>query len=76
MHTNKVNILAFGAHPDNVESRKDESEAAANIMGVEYREQLNLPDGGKENNEATRLLAIALIRKYQPEPWRPQAAYH
>lgn len=101
MHTNKVNILAFGAHPDdvecaaagvllkhialgrtvaivdltagemgsygNVELRKNESEAAAKILGVEYREQLNLPDGGIENNEATRLLAITLIRKYQPD---------
>jgi len=101
MHTNKVDILAFGAHPDDVEcaaagvlikhialgksvaivdltagemgsygnakSRKKESEAAAKILGVQYREQLNLPDGGIENNEAARLLVIALIRKYQPD---------
>lgn len=101
MQTYKVNILAFGAHPDdvecaaagvilkhiaqgktvaivditagemgsfgNVESRENESKAAAKILGVNYREQLNLPDGGIENNEATRLLVIALIRKYQPD---------
>ena len=101
MHTNKVDILAFGAHPDdvecaaagvlikhitlgksvaivdltagemgsygNVEGRKKESDAAAKKMGVHYREQLNLPDGGIENNEEARLLVIALIRKYQPD---------
>jgi bacillithiol biosynthesis deacetylase BshB1 len=101
MHTNKVDILAFGAHPDdvecaaagvlikhmlmgktvaivdltagemgsygNAENRKKESEAAAEILGVQYREQMNLPDGGIENNEAGRLLVIALIRKYQPD---------
>ena len=101
MHINKVDILAFGAHPDdvecaaagvlikhmlmgktvaivdltagemgsygNAENRKKESEAAAEILGVQYREQMNLPDGGIENNEAGRLLVIALIRKYQPD---------
>ncbi len=97
----KVDILAFGAHPDDVEcaaagvllkhiafgktaaivdvtagemgsygtaeSRKIEAEAAAKIIGVQYRVQLNLPDGGIENNEANRLLLIQTIRKYQPE---------
>lgn len=95
-----VEILAFGAHPDDVEcaaagvlighvemgktaaivdltagemgsygtveERKKESEAAAAIMGVKQREQLNLQDGGIENNEASRLLIIELIRKYRP----------
>ena len=97
----KVDILAFGAHPDDVEcaaagvllkhiafgktaaivdltagemgsygtaeSRKIEADAAAKIIGVQYRVQLNLPDGGIENNEANRLLLIQTIRKYQPE---------
>lgn len=101
MHTSKVDILAIGAHPDDVEcaaagilikhiamgrtvsivdmtagemgsygtadSRRIEAEAAANILGVQHREQLNLPDGGIENNEANRLSLIQLIRKYQPE---------
>lgn len=101
MYTNKVDILAFGAHPDDVEcaaagvlikhiaigkivaivdvtagemgsygtaeSRRIEAEAAAKILGVQHREQLNLPDGGIENNEANRLLLIQIIRKYQPE---------
>lgn len=101
MYTNKVDILAFGAHPDDVECaaagvlikhiamgktvaivdvtagemgsygtieiRRIEAEASAKIIGVQYREQLNLPDGGIENNEANRLLLIQIIRKYQPE---------
>lgn len=101
MTQNKVNLLAFGAHPDDVECavagtlrkhiamgkeiaivdltagemgsygtverRKIESEVAAKIIGVKHREQLNLPDGGIENNETNRLLLIQIIRKYQPE---------
>lgn len=95
-----VDILAFGAHPDDVEcaaagvvcrhiemgktvaivdltagemgsygtveERKNEAAAAAMIMGVKHREQLNLPDGGIEINEASRLLVIEIIRKYRP----------
>lgn len=95
-----VDILAFGAHPDDVEcaaagvlikhiemgktvaivdltagemgsygaveERKRESEAAAALMGIKQREQLNLPDGGIENNEANRLLIIEIIRKCRP----------
>ena len=101
MQSNKVDILAFGAHPDdvecaaagvlikhiamgktaaivdltggemgsygNVESRKNESATAAEILGVQFREQLNLPDGSIENNEAARLLVIQAIRKHQPD---------
>ena len=101
MIKNKVDLLAFGAHPDDVEcavagtllkhiamgkkvaivdltagemgsygtaeSRKMESEIAKKIMGVKHHEQLNLSDGGIENNEANRLLLIQIIRKYQPE---------
>lgn len=97
----KVDILAFGAHPDDVEcaaagvlikhitigksvaivdltagemgsygtveKRKKEAAAAALILGIKQREQLNLPDGGIENNETNRLLIIEMIRKYRPE---------
>lgn len=97
----KVDILAFGAHPDDVEcaaagvlikhitigksvaivdltagemgsygtveKRKMEAAAAALILGIKQREQLNLPDGGIENNETNRLLIIEMIRKYRPE---------
>lgn len=96
----KVDILAFGAHPDDVEcaaagvllkhismgktvaivdltagemgsygtveERKNEAAKAAALMGIKHREQLNLPDGGTENNEASRMLGIEMIRKYQP----------
>jgi bacillithiol biosynthesis deacetylase BshB1 len=95
-----VDILAFGAHPDDVEcaaagvllkhialgqivaivdltagemgsygtveERKDEAATAAMLMGVKKREQLNLPDGGIENNEPNRVLIIEMIRKYRP----------
>lgn len=96
-----VNILAFGAHPDDVEcaasgillkhismgqtvaivdltagemgsygtvkERQKEAASAAMIMGVKFREQLNLPDGGIENNEVHRLLVMEMIRKYRPD---------
>lgn len=95
-----VDILAFGAHPDDVEcaaagvlfkhiamgksvaivdltagemgshgtveQRKSEAADAAIVMGIKQREQLNLPDGGIENNEANRLMIIEMIRKYRP----------
>lgn len=97
----KVDILAFGAHPDDVEcaisgtlikhvalgktvaivdltagemgtygtveERLKESEDAAKILGITYREQLGFKDGAIENNEVNRLKIIESIRKYQPE---------
>jgi len=97
----KVDILAFGAHPDDVECaaagvlikhigigktvaiidltsgemgsfgtpecRKSEAETASKILGIKYREQLDLPDGGIENNEENRIKIIQMIRKYQPD---------
>jgi bacillithiol biosynthesis deacetylase BshB1 len=101
MNPYKIDILAFGAHPDDVEcaaagvlikhigmgktvaiidltagemgsygtaeSRKSEAEIASKILGIQYREQLNLPDGSIENNEECRLKIIQMIRKYQPD---------
>lgn len=95
-----VDILAFGAHPDDVEcaaagvllkhlemgktaaivdltagemgsygtveERSREADAAAAILGIHHREQLNLPDGGIENTDANRLPVIEMIRKYRP----------
>jgi N-acetylglucosamine malate deacetylase 1 len=95
-----VDILAFGAHPDDVEcaaagvllkhismgktvgivdlsagemgsygtteERKEEAANAAKLMGIKHREQLFLPDGSIENNEASRILVIEMIRKYRP----------
>jgi bacillithiol biosynthesis deacetylase BshB1 len=101
MNPYKIDILAFGAHPDDVEcaasgvlvkhigmgktvaiidltagemgsygapqSRKAEAAIASKILGIQHREQLNLPDGSIENNEESRLKIIQMIRKYQPD---------
>jgi bacillithiol biosynthesis deacetylase BshB1 len=97
----KLDILAFGVHPDDVElgcagtimasidqgkkvgivdltrgelgtrgtptTRTQEAAAAAKIMGVEVRENLDMADGFFVNDEAHQRKIIALIRKYQPE---------
>ncbi|MFM9825443.1 bacillithiol biosynthesis deacetylase BshB1 [Flavobacterium sp.] len=97
----KLNILAFGAHPDDVELgcggtiakevsmgkkvgvidltrgelgtrgskeiRDDEAKAAAEILGVSVRENLNMRDGFFVNDEVHQLEIIKMIRKYQPE---------
>ena len=101
MNTNKIDILAFGAHPDDIEcaisgtllkhialgktvaivdltagemgtygtpeERKNESEDAAKILGITFREQLGFKDGAIQNNEVNRIKIIESIRKYQPE---------
>jgi bacillithiol biosynthesis deacetylase BshB1 len=97
----KLDILAFGVHPDDVElgcagtimaaidqgkkvgivdltrgelgtrgtptTRTQEAEAAAKIMGVDVRENLDMADGFFVNDEAHQRKIIALIRKYQPD---------
>jgi bacillithiol biosynthesis deacetylase BshB1 len=97
----KLDILAFGVHPDDVElgcagtimaaidqgkkvgivdltrgelgtrgtttTRTQEAAAAANIMGVQVRENLDMADGFFVNDEAHQRKIIALIRKYQPD---------
>jgi bacillithiol biosynthesis deacetylase BshB1 len=96
-----IDILAFGAHPDDVEcaasgvilnttanhgkvvivdltkgelgsfgdehSRRNEAMAAAEILALSGREQLNLEDGNIENNHENRLKVVQLIRKYRPK---------
>ncbi len=96
----KVDLLAIGVHPDDVElgcsgtiineikrgkkvgivdmtqgelgtrgsieTRYQESAAAAMIMGVKVRENLKMRDGFFENNEENKLKLITAIRKYQP----------
>jgi N-acetylglucosamine malate deacetylase 1 len=49
------------------ELRKLESEAAARIMDLDVRENLQMADGFFQNNEENQRLLIAAIRKYQPE---------
>lgn len=97
----KLDILAFGAHPDDVELgcggtlakeitlgkkvgiidltrgelgtrgsvaiRNQESAAAAKILGVSVRENLDMRDGFFVNDEAHQLKIIEMIRKYQPD---------
>ena len=97
----KLDILAFGAHPDDVELgcsgtiakeislgkkvgiidltrgelgtrgsveiRNEEAAAAAKILGVSVRENLDMRDGFFVNDEAHQLKIIKMIRKYQPE---------
>lgn len=97
----KLNILAFGAHPDDVELsssgtligqiakgntvgiidltrgelgsrgtadiREKEAEDARKIIGASVRENLQLADGFFENNKATQIKIIEVLRKYQPD---------
>jgi N-acetylglucosamine malate deacetylase 1 len=50
----------------NIETRYAEAKLAAEIIGVHARENLKLRDGFFENDEASRLAIIKVIRKYQP----------
>lgn len=97
----KLDILAFGAHPDDVElsaagtlmhyanqgkkigiidltegelgtrgsveSRYQEAQAAGAILGLTSRNNLRLPDGFFENNQAAKLKIIEQIRLHQPQ---------
>ena len=97
----KLDILAFGAHPDDVELgcsatlakevslgkkvgiidltrgelgtrgsvaiRNTEAAMAAEILGVQVRENLDMRDGFFVNDESHQLRVIEMIRKYQPE---------
>ncbi len=97
----KLDILAFGAHPDDVEIscsgtiakeislgktvgiidltrgefgtrgskeiRDEESKKAAQILGVNIRENLNFRDVFFVNDEKHQLEIIKKIRKYRPE---------
>ncbi|HNP24042.1 MAG TPA: bacillithiol biosynthesis deacetylase BshB1 [Panacibacter sp.] len=97
----KVDILAFGVHPDDVElgcagtliasvaagkkvvvvdltrgelgtrgsveTRKTEAAAAAAVMGLAARENLEMADGFFSHDESNVKKIIAVIRKYKPE---------
>ncbi len=49
------------------EIRKKEAAAAAKILGVSVRENLNLADGFFENNLSSQMEVIRMIRKYRPD---------
>ena len=97
----KVDILAIGAHPDDVElgcggtlykliksgksvaivdltkgelgtrgtdeTRKNEAAEASKILGISYRENLEMKDGFFQNDEEHQLQVVKMIRKYRPE---------
>lgn len=97
----KLDILAFGVHPDdvelscagtllaekengkkvgiidltegelgtrgNAETRRQEANEAAAIMGVSIRDNLSMDDGFFQNNRENQLKVISALRKYQPE---------
>ncbi len=97
----KLDILAIGAHPDDVELscsatiakeiekgrkvgildltkgelgtrgtaeiREQEAKAAAEILGVSVRENLEFSDGFFVNNVAHQLEIIKVLRRYKPE---------
>ncbi|MBU2062137.1 MAG: bacillithiol biosynthesis deacetylase BshB1 [Bacteroidetes bacterium] len=97
----KLDIVAFGAHPDDVELgcagtilkeislgkkvgivdltrgelgtrgsaeiRHQEATAAADILGVAVRENLDMRDGFFLNDEQHQIEVIKMIRKYKPE---------
>jgi len=97
----KLDILAFGAHPDDVELgcggtlakehalgkkigiidltrgelgtrgtaeiRDQEAKKAAEILGVEIRENLKMRDGFFVNDKAHQMQIIKILRKYRPE---------
>jgi bacillithiol biosynthesis deacetylase BshB1 len=48
------------------ELRALEAQNAANILGVEVRENVGLPDGFLENTKGHQLAIIPFIRKYRP----------
>ncbi|MFC4261625.1 bacillithiol biosynthesis deacetylase BshB1 [Ferruginibacter yonginensis] len=97
----KLDVLAFGVHPDDVElgcagvlalekrlgkktgvidltkgelgtrgtteTRYEEAYNAKQILQLDVRENLGLADGFFENNQASQLQVIAVLRKYQPD---------
>lgn len=96
----KVDILAFAAHPDDIElsaagtlmkhiaqgkkvaivdltqgelgsrgtiqTRYEEAAAASEILGIQFRENIQLADGFFEINEANKRKIVEQIRRFQP----------
>ena len=50
-----------------VESRYNEANASAKLMGVAIRHNLNLGDGFFQNDQENQLKLIRYIRRYQPD---------
>ncbi len=97
----KLDLLAFGVHPDDIElscagtllveknngkktgiadltrgelgtrgtaeTREEEAENSAKILGVDARENLDMADAFFRNDEVNQRKIITVLRKYQPE---------
>jgi N-acetylglucosamine malate deacetylase 1 len=97
----KLDLLAFGVHPDDIELscsgtllieknngkkvgivdltrgelgtrgtpevRREEAENSAVILGVDFRENLEMADGFFKNDEENQRKIIKVLRKYRPE---------
>jgi len=97
----KLDVLAIGAHPDDIELacggtvaklvdkgrkvaildltqgelgtrgskeiRQKEAANAGKVLGIEFRENLELPDGNIEITMENRLKLMSVIRKYRPD---------
>ena len=48
------------------EARALEAAAAAAILGVEVRENLELPDGGIQNSKEAQIVVVQAIRRHRP----------
>lgn len=104
-----IDILAFGAHPDDVELacagtllrhirdgkqvgivdltrgelgtrgsseiRAEEAAAAAQILGISVRDNLELADGFFENNKENQLKVVKSLREYKPQVVLAPAAH-
>lgn len=47
--------------------REKETRAASEAMGISFRENLGLRDGGIKNDDASRLKIVRVIRKHRPD---------
>jgi N-acetylglucosamine malate deacetylase 1 len=57
------------------ETRKQEAEASAKILGLSVRDNLGLSDGYFQNDIASQLKVIGVIRKYRPDIILANATY-
>lgn len=57
------------------ETRQQEADASAKILGVAVRENLNLEDGFFQNTPESQMTLIRAIRKYQPRIILANAVY-
>jgi len=57
------------------ETRRQEAEASAAILGIAVRENLDLKDGFFQNDPESQLAVVRIIRKYQPRIILANAVY-